>query len=559
MDVVSNKAIKMNFKMKLLLVVMIMIFFLTFLLLVTVEGIGLVDALYFIIITISTVGYGDIVPQYTITKVMLVLLLLLTLTTIAFFSEFVVNRIVYSRFMSSYMLPDNIGQKNHVILARINSVSLELAQLAKHRFFDVIMIDTEIDRVEKAREIGIDAFIGNILDPHDLDKLNLPEAQVFFLFQDSNNDLLKSAIMIRAKCTSILIYAQTVERQIKQEFAELLGISRLYSAERILGSFISVSTRNLDVTIFANEPERTSDFYYAVVRVRDEKELLDIFPEHYILGLVSNLNGKFINIFTTEYHKMIDNIPNYKNNIPFRYLLIYPKYLESEKDYSSYTITGEDIALDSRYSQIIILGYNKFTAEILKNLRVEKSHFLIITYDETEAEDAIKEDFKVKYLKDRDLLADYLKENISDNDVVYNFQDSLDDAVISNVTINKIHPEVPIFQLSSDPYEHKVFTSLGVKGILDPDFLVVRAMFQIFLKSNNYPASNNSFTSHLFECTIDSEHDFLGYTIDRMIKEGYTPVYIKEKDEDLLVYYKEKNNKYRVKIDDTIIFHVNIK
>lgn len=63
----------------------------------TVEKLNWLDAVYFCVVTLATVGYGDIVPHTPFGKVFTIFYILIGIGIIAFFANTLIRRAYYRR------------------------------------------------------------------------------------------------------------------------------------------------------------------------------------------------------------------------------------------------------------------------------------------------------------------------------------------------------------------------------------------------------------------------------------------------------------------------------
>lgn len=72
---------KLPIRVKMLGIIASTVFLLSTLAFRYLEGLGWLDSLYFLVVTVSTVGFGDIHPEHALTKVVLMLLIVTGIST----------------------------------------------------------------------------------------------------------------------------------------------------------------------------------------------------------------------------------------------------------------------------------------------------------------------------------------------------------------------------------------------------------------------------------------------------------------------------------------------
>lgn len=505
--------------------------------LIVLEGLNFFNAIYFLVITFSTVGYGDITPSNPITRLLIIILLLTSLTTVASFSEIIADRFIVRRYQQRLILPETgLETSPKVVVAYSTDIGRQIAKLAQQRFLPVLMLDKDLEKVQQLRDDGFQAYAADVTHPSDLEHLNLEATEVFYLFLPSNDEILKASIILRSLNNNMHIYPLTVERNIKQEYGNLLGITRIYSYERLLGSFISVLTRVAERAIVANQPERRSQYYFSMLRLPLSISLDELFTEYYILGVINRELNQVTPITSPNYKSTFDKGLE-QDDGTYALVILYPKSIDDQIDHSLFTeMTQQDLSLESRFHHIIICGFSQSVYQVLQNLRVPSDRFVVFTFDEEEAELAKMEGFESYCILERNKLPEFLEEHVDEGDVVFNFFESLEDALITTASVLEYNPEITIYQISSDPYETRVLSSLGVTGVINPDLLVIRAMFWIYLRSWNYSMSNLYGNYHAFEHLVEAGDSWVGRSLYYVQHHQYKISYYRKASESKLSF-----------------------
>lgn len=124
----------------------------------------LYDAVYWAIVTVSTVGYGDITPQTLSGRAITIVLILSGLGVLAFFTSIIVSAF-YDKMHSlreerTYAELDRY--KNFILICGYGRVGQEIAQLLQKDKQKFVVIDQNEDHVENAKQQGILAIPGNV-------------------------------------------------------------------------------------------------------------------------------------------------------------------------------------------------------------------------------------------------------------------------------------------------------------------------------------------------------------------------------------------------------------
>lgn len=130
----------------------------------------LYDAFYWSIVTISTVGYGDITPQTTGGRLVTVTLIIAGLGVLSFFTSIIVA--AFNEKMDTLRENRTYAElshyKNHIIICGFGRVGQEVAQLFEKNKQAFIIIDKDWDKILVARQkqylfIQDDASINSVL------------------------------------------------------------------------------------------------------------------------------------------------------------------------------------------------------------------------------------------------------------------------------------------------------------------------------------------------------------------------------------------------------------
>ena len=163
------------------------------------QHLTLLNAIYFTITTISTVGYGDIVPISSTAKVFVIILIILGLgaflTTISFISgEIMDTRINKLTSKLAYLESRNV--KGHILLLGAGSVNMAYAQnlkKLKQRYILVIQNKEDADRLISD---GYTVINADITSEEVLKKLNPQKAQKIIIDLRHKENILYTTLIL---------------------------------------------------------------------------------------------------------------------------------------------------------------------------------------------------------------------------------------------------------------------------------------------------------------------------------------------------------------------------
>ena len=160
------------------------------------------DAIYWSLITISTVGYGDITPVSEEGKILTMFLIIVGIGSISFSTS-----IIASAFTEKLqeLKADRVFRiiKNmedvYLICGYSNEAEI-LAQRFKKENVDFVIVDMDEERIQKASERGYIALKGDITQKTFLKVLDFDKISKIFVL--TNNDISNSFIVLSVKAYS---------------------------------------------------------------------------------------------------------------------------------------------------------------------------------------------------------------------------------------------------------------------------------------------------------------------------------------------------------------------
>ncbi|MEM3839019.1 MAG: NAD-binding protein [Candidatus Micrarchaeaceae archaeon] len=212
----------------------------------------LINATYYTVVTLSTVGYGDIVPATPIAKLFVVSLILIGLGV--FLSAVAV---IGGEFMNSRIeaLAGRVSAfdkrlfNKHIILIGTNSTNLYLAAKLKEMGERFIIITSDRGKAEQLRTNGYATFVADATSDTDMAKFNLDKAL---------------SIVIDVKDSSRTIYVLLIAKELGKN-AKIIALASSEEAARHIKSLnvaslvvnpSDIAAREISGTIFKDEEKR---------------------------------------------------------------------------------------------------------------------------------------------------------------------------------------------------------------------------------------------------------------------------------------------------------------
>ncbi len=182
------------------------------------QHIDLLNAIYFTIITISTVGYGDITPITPAAKVFVIILIILGLgaflTTISLISgEIMDSRI--NKLTSKITSIEGRMTKNHVLLlggGAINMAYIEKLKAKKEKYLIVVQNKEDVDVLISK---GYHAVYGNLTSEENINKFNPKKAVTIIVNMRHKEDIIYTTLILSdiAKDVKTIVVVETDETE----------------------------------------------------------------------------------------------------------------------------------------------------------------------------------------------------------------------------------------------------------------------------------------------------------------------------------------------------------
>jgi len=200
---------------------------------VVIEGMSFLDALYMTVITVSTVGYGEVKPLDDQGRVFTILLIILGVGT-AFYLFATMTEVIIEGQLRDYlgargMLRRIHSLKNHVIICGFGRFGRSVAEeLARHRV-PMVIIDSNPHCAEDLTRLDIPHLIGDALHDDVLEDAGISSARAIVAATASDADNVYITLAAREKNRAISIHARG-EGDVGLRRLKLAGADQVISA-----------------------------------------------------------------------------------------------------------------------------------------------------------------------------------------------------------------------------------------------------------------------------------------------------------------------------------------
>lgn len=180
------------------------------------------EAFYFTVITIFTVGYGDVYPTTTASQILAVIVVVLGFTAVITSLQSIFNHIISLDLREELGLPSRrTRMRNHIILCGFGNVGQQIYKKLSDKKESFIIIESDPERVAFLVDNGIPVISGDAASNDTLMRANIKEARALVLTMHDPTNIMA---VIAAKRVNPNIYiVSEVEDNRNQEVLEKLG------------------------------------------------------------------------------------------------------------------------------------------------------------------------------------------------------------------------------------------------------------------------------------------------------------------------------------------------
>ncbi len=210
------------------------------------EQLTLLDSFYFVIVTISSVGYGDINMQHasSFSKVVDILLILFASAFIGIIFSLIVDRIIKKR-TQRLLGRKKYNYSNHVIVCGLGRLGHFIADELYKKGEKIVIIEAKEDAasIEYFRSINVDVYIGNARQPNVLQDAGAERCRA--LISVINNDAANLEIGLNARYFQpdlrliLRIFDESMAAVVKEKFDIHLTQSMSFIAAENFAAMIS--------------------------------------------------------------------------------------------------------------------------------------------------------------------------------------------------------------------------------------------------------------------------------------------------------------------------------
>lgn len=197
----------------------------------------LYDAMYWAIVTMGTVGYGDIVPVTHEGMAVAMILIILGIATLAFLTSIIVSsfQTKIAELKDDRIFTDIEKLEDYILICGYGRVGEVVAKMLHDDGYPVVIIDTDPEKIKLALQRNYLGIVGDASKSKLLIKLGT-SSQVSKIICVTNSDEMNVFITLTARSLSpdIEIIARVVKKQNKKKYL-LAGANFAFSVDETIG------------------------------------------------------------------------------------------------------------------------------------------------------------------------------------------------------------------------------------------------------------------------------------------------------------------------------------
>jgi len=237
-----------------------------------VEGIW--DAVYWVIVTITTVGYGDFTPKTMGGRITFVLVALGGIGTIAYVLEQLVSFSTKNQIKKLFG-SGAVKMKRHTIIVGWNAKAEEAIKELRNEDEAFLVVGSELDHAELNAE-EIPRISGDPTKSETLNRCNIKEAKTLMISLEDDSETIMVALAVRKQNPNINIIA-TCEAQEHVEMMRGAGINHIISYAEISGRLLAHAvTEPVVVNFIVDASTSVEGFDLKQIKVEAKMKLSDI-------------------------------------------------------------------------------------------------------------------------------------------------------------------------------------------------------------------------------------------------------------------------------------------
>jgi len=264
----------------------------------SIEELNMGDALYWVVVTITTVGYGDVTPKTVGGRIIFVLVALGGIGTIAYVLE---QLIAFSTKKQIKVLFGSgaVKMKRHTIIVGWNAKAEEAIKELRHADEEFLVVGSELDHAALNAE-EIHHISGDPTKSETLNRSNIKEAKTLMISLENDSETIMIALAVREQNPNINIIA-TCEAREHVDMMRGAGINHIISYAEISGRLLAHAvTEPVVVAFIVDATTSVKGFDMKQIKIESKTKLSDMTLSENEKAIALYRSGRFILDFAAD-------------------------------------------------------------------------------------------------------------------------------------------------------------------------------------------------------------------------------------------------------------------
>lgn len=256
------------------------------------------DAAYWVIVTITTVGFGDITPKTAGGRITFVLVAIGGIGTIAYVIEEIVSFSTRSQ-LKKMSGSGAVKMKKHTIIVGWNTKTEEAIKELKNSSEEFLVVGSELNQAQLNAE-GIAFITGDPTKSETLNRCNIKDAKTLMIPLENDSETIMVALAARKLNRGITIVA-TCDMREHVEMMRGAGIDHIISHTELGGRLIARAVTEPVVVDFIMDASASAEgIVIRQMKVSEKTKLSDVLLKENENAIALYRDHRFFLDFTTD-------------------------------------------------------------------------------------------------------------------------------------------------------------------------------------------------------------------------------------------------------------------